>query len=140
LKAEHDVPINNPETIKVERPKSIRTLTALIGLFLLGCSRTVSVQMPMDGLHLAIYSQGHVIKECSLIPASNQYMQLNQLMANINNDWRPTLVSYAPSIYVTGTGITINFVAGSVILNYNGKQMAHTIRDIDYAFLNCSSF
>lgn len=110
----------------------------VVAMALACCTQRLDFQLPTSQpLKLAIYKDGAPLKTCTIVPSSRQFHQLQALLASDPNGWSPSLVTFVPSVYITGNGFSVNFLESSVIFNSGHRQLAHRISKASYAFLTC---
>ena len=112
----------------------------LLGVFVLiavaGCKREVHFQLPQnETLKLLVYSSGKPIKERELAPLSKEHQLLASWLAANREGWSPTVVTFVPSVYVTGKDFSINFLKTSAIINFREGQYIKDVNPKDYGFL-----
>jgi hypothetical protein len=109
-----------------------------IVLALTACSRRVSVQLPYTDLDLYTYAQGSVVSHCEIgVHDMRRKILADWLSANPEG-WKRTAVTYAPNVYVSGGGFSINFLGKDAILNYDGSQFAHAVEPTAFAAFSCN--
>lgn len=107
---------------------------------LTGCSQTVVFTLPAtETLGVLVYSSGRPSLECNVTPGSSQQQKLAAWLSQNTEGWSATPVTYAPSLSITGSNFSINFLGGSAILNYERGQYSHPIKPNEYEFLSCSN-
>jgi hypothetical protein len=105
---------------------------------LASCAKPLDLSLPTDKpLELHIYSQGSPVQMCTIAPNSPQFQQLDALLAANNEGWDTTLVTFVPSVLVTGDGFSINFLQGYAVVNYADQQLKRPMPASEYAFLEC---
>ena len=114
---------------------------AVLGLTaaaLAACSQSLDFKLPANNpLELAIYQRGSLVKTCTIAPSSSQFDQLQALLTSNQEDWESSLVTFAPSVLVTGRDFSINFLQDTIVLNHDHRQVTHQIPANSYAFLGC---
>ena len=125
--------------IKRDSSRPIRTLVfTILAVIAAGCSRTIDLVLPKTGaLELLIYSKGSPIAACQLKPDSFEFQELQKLILSNRDGWSPTLVTYAPVVYVRGSDMSFNFRQDVTVVNYDGGQFERPIPKSEYAFLKC---
>lgn len=113
-------------------------VSALGVLMLCACSKDVQWALPSETLKLSRFEHGRPVSECSVGVGSPQYQKLSAWLASHQEGWEPTLATYVPGVYITGSNFSINFLGPSVIVNYPEGQFARATLPAEYAFLSCA--
>ena len=103
-----------------------------------GCTRSIHFALPSGPLNLSFTVNGAPIKHCAISRDSEQYKALSAWLGAHQDGWQTSVVTYVPSVVVTGEGFNLNFLHSSAILNYAGAQFTHQVSPSDYAFLACA--
>ena len=115
-------------------------ISVLAVLALVGCAKPLTLVLPKDEpLKLEIYSHGSPIQSCTIAPGTSQFTQLEVLLDANRDNWEPTPVTFVPSVLVTGSDFSINFMQDFAVANYASGQFTHSIAKSTYAFLRCGN-
>ncbi|MEJ0006252.1 MAG: hypothetical protein WDM77_07670 [Steroidobacteraceae bacterium] len=113
--------------------------TAVLLLAIAGCSRSISIVLPAHSLTVLVYSQGKVAQRCAIVPGSEKFKSLSQLMQQNAAGWHSRSANYVPSIVVIGPDVNLYFMDDSMVVNYSGGEYSRTISADAYKFLECKS-
>jgi hypothetical protein len=114
-----------------------RCLLLLMGLVVVGCTRSIAVVLPPQTLTVMLYDQGKVIQHCQVPPDSDKFRRLAELLRQRPSGWHKGFGSYAPTVLVEGPEVALNFSGDTVVMNYDNTQYAHSVSQDSYAFLAC---
>jgi len=94
-----------------------------------------------DNLALYIHSGGTSVTKREIVKNSETYNELRDWLTKNEKGWSSSPATYVPSIEVRGKKFTLNFLQGSVILNFqdaNGRyhQYVKDVKLEEYQFLN----
>jgi hypothetical protein len=103
-----------------------------------GCSQSIQFTLPDSPLNLSRTVSGAMVKRCSIKPDSEQYKALSAWLVGHQNGWQGSVVTYVPSVVLTGKGFNLNLLPSLAVLNYAGKQLTHQVLIGDFAFLVCA--
>jgi hypothetical protein len=106
-------------------------------LALVGCSRSIAIDIPPQTLTVLIYSQGSATRRCAITPGSDKFLKLKQFLQQNSSGWRTRSADYEPSIVVIGPAINLYFMDDFVVMNYSGGEYFHPVSRDSYQFLNC---
>ena len=113
-------------------------LLAASALALSGCTQSIHFILPPGPLRLSFTVNGVASRSCSISQDSKQYKALSIWLSEHQGGWQGSLVTYVPSVVVTGNGFSLNFLNSAAVLNYAGNQFTHQVSPSDYAFLVCA--
>jgi len=115
----------------------------LIILGLTACKIDSNAIMQQED-HLSLsrhfYNPSKPAIETEITKESAKYRELLKWFEKNQNDWTPSVVTYAPNVMVTGQKFNINFTKGGAILNFEvrkGKwrQYVRDVKEEEYQFL-----
>jgi hypothetical protein len=116
-------------------------LALALCLALVGCSRSIAVDIPAQTLTVLVYSQGTAIatQRCDIAPGTEKFRKLKQLLQQNSAGWRTRSADYMPSIVVIGPAINLYFAEDFVVMNYSGGEYFHPLTRDAYQFLDCGT-
>jgi hypothetical protein len=107
-------------------------------LALSGCTQSIHFDLPSGPLSLSFTVNGVPTKRCAISQDSEQYKALSAWLRAHQDGWQRSVVTYVPSVAVTGDGFNLNFLHSAAILNHAGNQFTHQVSPSEYAFLVCA--
>ncbi|MBD8872230.1 hypothetical protein [Rhodanobacter sp. DHB23] len=113
-------------------------LLVVLALALSGCTRSIHFTLPSGPLSLSFTVNGASTKRCAINQDSEQYKTLSTWLMTHQDGWQSSIVTYVPSLVVTGDGFNLNFLHSVAVLNYAGSQFTQQVSPSDYAYLVCA--
>ena len=113
----------------------MRLLSLLILFVFAGCSRIDLDLSTATDARLLIYESGRIATECDL--SDSQRAHIQDWLNRHNSGWSPSLDTWVPATYVTGTGFSINFMPFQVVVNYAPGQYTLEADSSEYPVLSC---
>ena len=86
-------------------------------------------------MKVTIHQSGMPTKSYVLKPSDNRFKSLVELITRHKEGWKQTPVTYVPGVYVSTPDGSINFLANSVIVNFEKGQYVKSISPSEYRFL-----
>jgi len=116
----------------------VLVLLVACAVALSGCTRSINFTLPNGPLSLSFTVNGAPTKQCAISQDSEQYKALSAWLRTHQHGWQSSVVTYVPSVVVTGDGFNLNFLHSAAVLNHASSQFTHQVSPSDYAFLVCA--
>lgn len=101
-------------------------IIAVIAFFSIPVSQSAHFQED-EKITLVIYDRGHVEKEIAFPPHSDLHNMLNEWLKKHDSNWKHSIVTYTPHIYIVSKGISLNIGKNYVVINYaQWSNKSHT--------------
>lgn len=105
-------------------------------LLLAGCTSSIDNFLVEAGsVKVTIHQSGISTKSYVLKSSDNRFKSLVELITRHKEGWKQTPVTYVPGVYVSTPDGSINFLANSVIVNFEKGQYVKSISPSEYRFL-----
>lgn len=88
-----------------------------------------------ESIKINTFNNGTQTNEYSLNQSDGKYIKFISWVNANKQGWEPTLVTYAPSLLVSGKNFSFNFMGGDVVVNCESGQFAKKIQPEEYEFL-----